>query len=803
MPRCSIIIPVYNQASVTRQCLEALRARPPEGVDCEIIVVDDASTDLTPELLAGYGDEIRVVTHATNAGFATACNDGAAVASGEYFVFLNNDTIPLPGWLEALARYAEEHPRAAVVGSKLLYPDNTVQHAGAVICQDGYGRHIYAGFPAEHPAVNRSRRFQIVTGACMLVRRDPFAEAGGFDTAYRNAYEDHDLCLRLGERGYEVHVCHTSVLYHLTMVSRAGRTADFEASTRLFRERWAGRVEPDDFRYYIEDGLLRVEYWESYPIEVSLSPLLAIVEEHGRAREADRLLSLRARQVFDLLMRNTQLDLRLREAELAAGSGRGRGESLGEGVGAERLDCIQQLTMQLDGLRAEVETLQAQLGAANALAEESRTTIEGHERTLAEVRALAEERLQRIERLQDQLAALEAQPASSAPPSSVEAVVVDPVAMLSRLEARLSQLDAAYQEAKANAEEAIAGRLAEAEAAIAARLAEAERKHEQAEATAAARLQVIEEQERALEAYRYWDWRARWRRFRSPKLGVLYQYAPRPIEIPARYWEAQPPLSPPLISIVTTSFNQGGFIERTIKSVLDQRYPKLEYIIQDADSTDETGEILKRHRDSLAHVESRRDNGLAHGLNLGFQHASGEILAYLNSDDLLLPGALHSIARFFEEHPEVDVVYGHRVVIDEYDAEVGRWVLPPHDDDVLSWADFVPQETMFWRRRIWERAGGAIDESFRFAVDWDLLLRFREAGARVVRLPRFLGAFRVHPHQKTSAELGELGQREMARLRERCHGRPVTEEEVATAVRWYLRRHVACHKLYRLGLLRY
>src|SRR5262249_23541680 len=144
------------------------------------------------------------------------------------------------------------------------------------------------------------------------------------------------------------------------------------------------------------------------------------------------------------------------------------------------------------------------------------------------------------------------------------------------------------------------------------------------------------------------------------------------------------------------------------------------------------------------------DEGQTQAINLGFQHTSGEIMAYLNSDDLLLPGSLAYVAGYMAAHPEVDVVYGHRILIDECDDEVARWVLPRHDDRVLTWANFVPQETLFWRRRIWERVGGTLDASFQFAMDWDLILRFREAGARFVRLPRFLGAFRVHARQKTS-----------------------------------------------------
>jgi glycosyltransferase involved in cell wall biosynthesis len=257
------------------------------------------------------------------------------------------------------------------------------------------------------------------------------------------------------------------------------------------------------------------------------------------------------------------------------------------------------------------------------------------------------------------------------------------------------------------------------------------------------------------------------------------------------------------ISVVTASFNQGDFIARTVKSLLEQGYPHLEYIVQDGGSQDGTVAALEPFVASFAHFDSAPDGGFAQGLNLGFQHATGDILAYLNSDDVLLPGALGYVAAYFDAHPDVDVVYGHRVVIDEYDAEIGRWVLPPHDDEVLSWADYVPQETLFWRRKIWEQVGAAVDESFRFAVDWDLLVRFREVGAKMHRLPRFLGGFRVHPHQKTSAEMQSLGNSEMDRIRERCHGRRVSPSEVDSSLRPYLRKHILFHKLYRLGVLRY
>ncbi len=255
--------------------------------------------------------------------------------------------------------------------------------------------------------------------------------------------------------------------------------------------------------------------------------------------------------------------------------------------------------------------------------------------------------------------------------------------------------------------------------------------------------------------------------------------------------------------MVTPSFNQGRFLERTITSVLEQGYPRLEYVVQDGGSSDETVGILERHTDRLFRWQSAPDRGQAHAVNCGFAHSTGDIMAFLNADDLLLPGALHYVARFLARHPEVDVIYGQRVIVDDQDAEVGRWVLPPHDDVVLCWNDYVPQETVFWRRRIWDKAGAALDENLHFALDWDLLLRFRAAGARFARLPRFLAAFRIHPRQKTATRLLDLGLPEMNRLRELCHARPVSRWEVRFRVLPFLCRHMVCQYLFQLGLLNY
>ena len=278
---------------------------------------------------------------------------------------------------------------------------------------------------------------------------------------------------------------------------------------------------------------------------------------------------------------------------------------------------------------------------------------------------------------------------------------------------------------------------------------------------------------------------------------MLRHYNPKPLVLPASYFESRPPDPAPTISIVTPSYQQGRFLGRTLYSVTSQEYPALEYAVQDGGSSDGTLDVLRRFEPALTRWKSEPDAGQADAINLGFQETTGDIMAWLNSDDLLLPGSLAYIAGYFVEHPEVDVVYGHRLMIDENDGQIGAWILPAHDDFTLTIADYIPQETLFWRRSIWEAAGGSVDPSFGYALDWDLLLRFREAGARMVRLPRFIGAFRIHDEQKTTAT-NEVGVVECNRLRERLHGRAIPIDEVLQRLQPYFRRHLLVHYRHRL-----
>jgi GT2 family glycosyltransferase len=362
-PECSIVIPVRNRAGLTRRCLDAILEDPP-GASIELIVVDDASEDSTPEVLASYGAALRVVSRPEAGGFAAACNGGAALALGTYLVFLNNDTIPLRGWLDALVLHAQRHPEAAAVGSKLLFPNGRIQHAGVMFCQDANPRHLYAGFPSDHPAVNKTRPLQAVTAACMLVLREAFEQAGGFDEAFHNCFEDVDLCLRLREHGYEVHYCHESVLYHLESVSRGRPLKEIQRNAQLLRDRWRGRIEADDLATYVADGLLRLQYWDAFPFTMQVAPELASVHDDKRRDESERLLDAFSRQIMGLLtevVRLTAYVADLEESGAAAGVAAASSGARRAAEGGVKRDDLLQRAREIE---IELYDLQAQMAMA-------------------------------------------------------------------------------------------------------------------------------------------------------------------------------------------------------------------------------------------------------------------------------------------------------------------------------------------------------------------------------------------------------------------------------------------------------
>jgi glycosyltransferase involved in cell wall biosynthesis len=252
------------------------------------------------------------------------------------------------------------------------------------------------------------------------------------------------------------------------------------------------------------------------------------------------------------------------------------------------------------------------------------------------------------------------------------------------------------------------------------------------------------------------------RRLLGIRLGRFQQYAPRELT-----HISLPPINEtvlPSITLVTPSYNQGQFIGATIESVVNQNYPNLQYIIQDSVSQDTTPAILEKYKKSGIAIHIEKDSGQTDALNRGFQKSTGEIMGYLNSDDMLMPGTLNFIGNFFATHPDVDVIYGNRLIVDEVGQEIGRWILPYHDSRVMRFIDYIPQETMFWRRRVWDRIGGNFDTQFSFAMDWNIIVRFLNAGAVFHHESYLFGIFRAHDQQKSQAAYHSLGKHEIRLL---------------------------------------
>ena len=208
------------------------------------------------------------------------------------------------------------------------------------------------------------------------------------------------------------------------------------------------------------------------------------------------------------------------------------------------------------------------------------------------------------------------------------------------------------------------------------------------------------------------------------------------------------PLPPsPLVSIITPSYNQGRFLKRTIDSVLEQTYPHIEYFVIDGGSKDESLEVLRSYGTRFNWV-SEPDNGQTGAINKGLRKANGEILAYLNSDDVLSPDTIEKVVRFFQQNPGCDMVYGNADYIDEDDTVIGRYNTAEYSFDRLVEDCMVCQPAAFWQRRIANRIG-LFDEHLNFTMDYDYWLRIAKSGGNICYLPDKLACSRLYPETKT------------------------------------------------------
>ncbi len=252
----SIVIAVFNRLGFTRLCLDRIARHTTARVPYEVIVVDNGSSDGTEEYFrAGAVQGLDLVYHRSeqNLGFAKANNLGARLARRSHLLFLNNDTLVQPGWLEEMVATIEADRTVGVVGIKQLFPyTNTIHHTGIIFTASKGPQHIYPFADASLPHVNRQREYQAVNGACLLIPQQLFEACGGFDECYVNGFEDLGLCMEVRQRGFRVVCCTRAFIYHYGQISE-GRTADDPHNERHFWSKWRQAVTIDEGDYFRAD----------------------------------------------------------------------------------------------------------------------------------------------------------------------------------------------------------------------------------------------------------------------------------------------------------------------------------------------------------------------------------------------------------------------------------------------------------------------------------------------------------------------------------------------------------------------
>jgi glycosyltransferase involved in cell wall biosynthesis len=224
----------------------------------------------------------------------------------------------------------------------------------------------------------------------------------------------------------------------------------------------------------------------------------------------------------------------------------------------------------------------------------------------------------------------------------------------------------------------------------------------------------------------------------------------------------------PKISIITPSYNQGQFLEDTILSVLGQNYPDLEYIIMDGGSTDQSVEVIKKYESQLTYWVSEKDGGQAAAINNGFSKATGDLLMWLNSDDMLMPNVLHYVAQQYLSNGDA-IYFGNCIHFHEINQVAldtrGSDVVTKHKKLDLSMIDYIIQPSSFWSRKVWEQ-NDVLDTSLHFGFDWEWFLRAQKNGLALHSLSRPLSLYRIHEDHKSGAG-GNARQQELLKIYEK------------------------------------
>jgi len=235
-----------------------------------------------------------------------------------------------------------------------------------------------------------------------------------------------------------------------------------------------------------------------------------------------------------------------------------------------------------------------------------------------------------------------------------------------------------------------------------------------------------------------------------------------------------------LVSIVTPSYNQALYLEQTIQSVIGQDYPRIEYIVVDGASTDNSFEIIKKYNDRLAYWISEKDSGQAEAINKGFVRAGGEILAWLNSDDYYLPNTISAVVKCFEENPEVVMVYGDMLAVDGDGQTINVLKYKQLSLQDLLCFQIIGQPSVFFRRSALEKTG-LLDTTFHFMLDHHLWIRLAQQG-RILHVPQVWSAARYHAQAKNRAKAAEFG-REAFRVLDWAENQPALAESISGAER--------------------